>query len=371
MKVRRITHLAAALTLAGLANSALAAAPIKIAIAGPVTGSVAQYGDMQRIGALAAIEQINKAGGINGSKLEGVIYDDACDPKQAVAVANKVVNDKIKLVVGHVCSGATEAASNVYEDEGVLMMSASATAPSITARGLKMVFRATGLDSVQGPIAAKYIIANYKGKNVAVLHDKQQYGEGLGNTVKKMVEAGGVKVALYEGLNAGDKDYNALITKLKRANVDFVYFGGYHPEMGLLLRQARQAGLKAQFMGPEGVGNKDLSAIAGEASEGMLTTLPKAFELDPKNKAIVDTIKAKKQDPAGIFVMPYYAAVQVLADSIKKIGGTDTKKIAQNLRASNFDTAIGNIGFDAKGDVKNFSYVVYRWHKNGTKTEVK
>ena len=171
---------------------------------------------MERIGALAAIEQINKAGGINGSKLEGVIYDDACDPKQAVAVANKVVNDKIKLVVGHVCSGATEAASNVYEDEGVLMMSASATAPSITARGLKLVFRATGLDSVQGPIAAKYIIANYKGKNVAVLHDKQQYGEGLGSTVKKMVEAGGVKVALYEGLNAGDKDYNALIESSNR-----------------------------------------------------------------------------------------------------------------------------------------------------------
>ncbi len=132
MKNRRITHLAAALALAGLAGNALAAAPIKIAIAGPVTGSVAQYGDMQRIGALAAIEQINKAGGVNGSKLEGVIYDDACDPKQAVAVANKVVNDKIKLVIGHVCSGATEAASNVYEDEGVLMLSGSATAPNIT-----------------------------------------------------------------------------------------------------------------------------------------------------------------------------------------------------------------------------------------------
>ena len=371
MKNRRITHLAAALALAGLAGNALAAAPIKIAIAGPVTGSVAQYGDMQRIGALAAIEQINKAGGVNGSKLEGVIYDDACDPKQAVAVANKVVNDKIKLVIGHVCSGATEAASNVYEDEGVLMLSGSATAPNITTRGLKMVFRATGLDSIQGPIAAKYIVANYKGKTIAVLHDKQQYGEGIASTVKKMLESSGNKVAMYEGLNAGDKDYNALITKLKRANVDFVYFGGYHPEMGLLLRQARQAGLKAQFMGPEGVGNKDLSAIAGEASEGMLTTLPKAFEQDPKNKGIVDAIKAKKQDPTGIFVMPYYATVQVLADSIKKTGGTDPKKIAQNMRASTFDTAIGNIGFDAKGDVKNFSYVVYRWHKNGSKTEAK
>ena len=359
---------AAAALLLGAAPSALA---VKIGVAGPRTGAVAQYGDMVKIGVDAAVADLNKAGGIKGEKLEAVYYDDACDPKQAVAVANKVVNDKIKFVIGHVCSGATQAASDVYEDEGVLMMTPSATGPAITERGHKLVFRTIGLDSMQSPVAAKYITGHYKGKSIAVLHDKQQYGEGIATAVKKAVEGAGVKVALFEGLNAGDKDFNALVTKLKRANVEFVYFGGYHPEMGLLLRQARQAGLNARFMGPEGVGNKEVSAIAGDASEGMLVTLPRAFETDPRNKALVERIKAAGKDPGGTFVMPAYAATQAIAEAIGKAGAQDPAKTAAALRAGSFETPIGTIGFDAKGDLKNFDFVVYEWHKDGSKTEAK
>jgi len=370
MKLNRMTRLAAALLVAGVAQSALAQQVIKVALPGPTTGAIAQYGDIVRTGTMAAIDAINKSGGVNGAKLQGIVYDDACDPKQAVAVANKVVNDKIKFVVGHVCSGATQAASDVYEDEGVLMITPSATAPSITARGYKMVFRTMGLDSDQAPVTSKFIVSQYKGKNIAILHDKQQYGEGIASAVRKMVIGAGQKVAIYEGLNAGDKDFGPLIAKLKRANIDFVYFGGYHPEMGLLLRQARQAGLKAQFMGPEGAGNKELSAIAGDASEGLLVTLPRAFENDPKNKAIIDSIRAAKKDPTGIFVMPAYTAVQVMAEGIKKAGTTDPAKVAAALRANKFNTPIGNIGFSPKGDVTNFSFAVYKWHKNGSKTLV-
>lgn len=264
-KKQVLTRLAAAAVLSlGAAYPAWASGVLKIGVAGPMTGSVAQYGDMVKTGVDAAVADINKAGGVNGSKVEVAYYDDACDPKQAVAVANKIVNDKVKFVIGHVCSGSTQPASDVYEDEGILMVTPSSTGPAITERGHKLIFRTIGLDSMQGPVAAKYIVANYKGKPVAVLHDKQQYGEGIATAVRKEAEAGGVKVALFEGLNAGDKDFNALVTKLKRANVEFVYFGGYHPEMGLLLRQARQAGLNAKFMGPEGVGNKEVSAIAGD-----------------------------------------------------------------------------------------------------------
>lgn len=371
MKFKRVTRIAAALAIAGIAQSAWAQQAIKVALPGPTTGSVAQYGDIVRTGAMAAIDAINKAGGVNGAKLQGVVYDDACDPKQAVAVANKVVNDKVKFVIGHVCSGATQAASDVYEDEGVLMITPSATAPNITTRGYKLVFRTIGLDSGQGLVAGRYIASQFKGKNIAILHDKQQYGEGIASAVKKSVEGAGQKVAIYEGLNAGDKDFGPLIAKLKRANIDFVYFGGYHPEMGLLLRQARQAGLKAQFMGPEGAGNKELSAIAGDASEGLLVTLPRAFENDPKNKAIIDSIRAAKKDPTGIFVMPAYTAVQVMSEGIKKAGAADPAKVAAALRANKFDTPIGNIGFNAKGDLTNFSFAVYTWHKNGSKTLVK
>ena len=370
MHMQAITKIAAAALVMALGQNAQAAGVVKIAFAGPQTGSVAQYGDMANVGVEAAVEAINKAGGIKGDKLQVVRYDDACEPKQAVAVANKIVNDKIKFVVGHLCSGATQAASDVYEDEGILMISPSATGPAITQRGYKLVFRTIGLDSMQAPVAAGYIASHYKGKNIAVLHDKQQYGEGIATAIKKALDAKGVKVTLFEGLNAGDKDYNALITKLKRANIDFVYFGGYHPEMGTLLRQAGQAGLKARFMGPEGTGNKEISAMAGEFSEGMLVTLPRLFENDPKNKALVASIKAAGKDPANAFVMPSYTAVQVLAESIAK-AGQDPAKVAEALRAGSFDTPIGKVGFDAKGDLKNFEFVVHEWHKDGSKTEAK
>ncbi len=349
----------------------LAADTIKIGLAGPVTGAVAQYGEMQFIGAKMAIEQINKAGGVNGQQLEGVVYDDACDPKQAVAVANKIVNDEVKFVVGHLCSSSTQPASDIYEDEGILMITAASTSPEITARGYQLVFRTIGLDSLQGPTAGNFIADHVKPKTVAVIHDKQQYGEGIATAVKQTLEAKGVKVALFEGINAGDKDFSAMISKLKQANVDFVYYGGYHPELGLLLRQSAEKGLKVRYMGPEGVGNKELSAIAGPASEGLLVTLPKSFDQDPKNQALVEAFKAKKEDPTGPFVFPAYAAVQVIAEGIQKAGDTDTAKVAAALRANTFKTPTGDLSFDAKGDLKDFSFVVYDWHADGTKTEAK
>ncbi len=344
---------------------------IKIALAGPKTGAVAQYGDMQFIGAEMAIEQINKAGGVDGMMLEGVVYDDACDPKQAVAVANKIVNDGINYVVGHLCSSSTQPASDIYEDEGILMITAASTSPDITNRGYQLVFRTIGLDSLQGPTAGKFIAEQVKPKNVAVIHDKQQYGEGIATSVKKTLEDAGVNVVAFEGINAGDKDFSSLIAKLKQDNVDFVYYGGYHPELGLILRQSAEKGLSAKFMGPEGVGNKEISAIAGPASEGLLVTLPKSFDQDPKNLALVEAFKAKQQDPSGPFIFPAYAAVQVIAEAIDKADTVDTAKVAAALRANTFSTPTGELAFDEKGDLKDFSFVVYQWHADGTKSEAK
>ena len=368
---KQISRLFAAMAMAGVASYSMAADTIKIALAGPVTGAVAQYGDMQFIGAKMAIEQINKAGGVNGAQLEGVVYDDACDPKQAVAVANKIVNDEVKFVVGHLCSSSTQPASDIYEDEGILMITAASTSPELTSRGYKLIFRTIGLDSLQGPTAGAYIADHIKPKTIAVIHDKQQYGEGIASAVKQTLESKGVKVAMFEGINAGDKDYSSVIAKLKQANVDFVYFGGYHPELGLLLRQSSEKGLKARFMGPEGVGNKEVSAIAGPASEGLLVTLPKSFDQDPKNQALVEAFKAKNEDPSGPFVFPAYSAVQVIAEGIKKAGEADPAKVADALRANTFDTQTGPLAFDEKGDLKNFNFVVYEWHQDGTKTEAK
>ena len=365
---KALSQFIAVAALAGASSFAVAADTIKIALAGPVTGPVAQYGDMQFIGAKMAIEQINKAGGVNGSQLEGVVFDDACDPKQAVAVANRIVNQEIQFVVGHLCSSSTQPASDIYEDEGILMVTAASTSPEITTRGYELVFRTIGLDSLQGPTAGKYIAEQVKPKKVAVIHDKQQYGEGIATAVRDVLKEAGIDVPVFEGVTAGDKDFPALIAKLRQEGVDFVYYGGYHPELGLILRQSAEQGLKVDFMGPEGVGNSDISAIAGEASEGLLVTLPKAFDEDPRNAELVEAFKAKNEDPTGPFVFPAYAAVQIIADGIKLAGDTDTAKVAEALRANEFDTPTGVLSFDEKGDLQNFNFVVYKWHADATKT---
>ncbi|UAW99228.1 branched-chain amino acid ABC transporter substrate-binding protein [Halopseudomonas nanhaiensis] len=365
---KALSQIIAAAALAGVSSFSLAADPIKIALAGPVTGPVAQYGDMQFIGAKMAIEQINKAGGVNGSQLEGVVFDDACDPKQAVAVANRIVNEDIRYVVGHLCSSSTQPASDIYEDEGILMVTAASTSPEITERGYELVFRTIGLDSLQGPTAGNYIVEQVKPKKVAVIHDKQQYGEGIATAVRDVLKENNVEVAVFEGITAGDKDFSSLISKLRQANVDFVYYGGYHPELGLILRQSAEQGLKVSFMGPEGVGNSDISAIAGEASEGLLVTLPKAFDQDPKNAELVEAFKAKNEDPSGPFVFPAYAAVQVIADGIRIAGSTDTEEVAEALRSNSFETPTGTLAFDEKGDLKDFNFVVYKWHADASKT---
>lgn len=372
MNLKRVFFALTGATLLGSASfsgSALAQT-IKIAVAGPFTGPVAQYGDMQKIGALMAVEQINAKGGVNGKKLEAVLMDEACEPKQAVAVANKIVNDKIKFVVGHLCSGSTQPASKVYEDEGIIMVTPASTNPTISRQGFKHVFRTIGTDDQQGPAAGEFIAAKVKPKAIAVIHDKQTYGQGVADEVKKTVEAKGLKVVAFEGVSKGQTDFSALVTKLKAANVDFVYYGGYHPELGLLLRQSREQGFKAQFMGPEGVGNKDISAIAGPASEGLLVTLPADFAAEKANVGLVAAFKAKNQDPSGPFVMTSYAAVQVLADAMGAAKSEDPKQVLVALRKGSFNTPMGTIGFKDDGDLKSFKFVVFKWHADASKTAV-
>lgn len=367
-----LTPVIAALGVAaGLAFSAGAQAQtIKIGVVGPTTGAVTQYGDMVREGVDTAVERINAAGGINGKKLETVVIDDGCEPKQGPVAANRVVNSKIGFVVGHVCSGATIAAADIYNNEGVVMVTPSATSPALTdGKNYDFIFRTIGRDDQQGPYAARYIANTLKPKKVAVLHDKQTYGSGVATQVKDTLAKEGVNVALFEGINVGDSDYSAIITKLKSAGVDLVYFGGYHPELGLLLRQSREQGLKVQFMGPEGTANQDLVAIAGPAIEGLLVTLPADFTKLPGNESIVKAFKDAKRDPDGAFQMPAYAAVQILADSITAVG-EDPAKVADYMHKTTFNTGIGKVEYDAKGDLKNFEFAVYKWDKNGKKTQL-
>ena len=369
MNIKGKALLAGCIALA-FSNMALAE-DIKVAVVGAMSGPVAQYGDQEFTGAEQAVADINAKGGIKGNKLQIVKYDDACDPKQAVAVANKVVNDGIKYVIGHLCSSSTQPASDIYEDEGILMITPAATAPELTARGYQLILRTTGLDSDQGPTAAKYILEKVKPQRIAIVHDKQQYGEGLARAVQDGLKKGNANVVFFDGITAGEKDFSTLVARLKKENIDFVYYGGYHPEMGQILRQARAAGLKTQFMGPEGVGNASLSNIAGDAAEGMLVTMPKRYDQDPTNQGIVDALKADKKDPSGPYVWITYAAVQSLATALERTGSDEPLALVKDLKANGANTVIGPLNWDEKGDLKGFDFGVFQWHADGSSTAAK
>ena len=366
MKRNAKTLIAGMIALA--VSQAAVAKDIKVAVVGAMSGPVAQWGDMEFNGARQAIKDINAAGGIKGDKLVAVEYDDACDPKQAVAVANKVVNAGIKYVIGHLCSSSTQPASDIYEDEGILMISPGATNPELTQRGYQYIMRTAGLDSSQGPTAAKYILEHVKPQRIAIIHDKQQYGEGLARSVMDNLKQGGANVVFFDGITAGEKDFSALVARLKKENIDFVYYGGYYPEMGQILRQARSVNLKTRFMGPEGVGNASLSNIAGPAAEGMLVTMPKRYDQDSANKAIVDALKAEKKDPSGPYVWITYAAVQSLATAMDRTGSADPLALIKDLKEHGAKTVIGPLNWDEKGDLKGFEFGVFQWHADGSST---
>lgn len=370
MKIR-ITPLAAALGLAVgmMATTATHANTITFAIAAPFTGALTQYGEMVKQGVDTAVEQINADGGVLGKKIEVVLMDDACEPKQGPVVANRIVNDEIGYVIGHVCSGATIAAADIYNDEGVVMISPSATAPAVTdGKNYESIFRTIGRDDQQGPAAAKMIIEQIKPKKVAVIHDKQSYGQGIATAVKNDLEKANIEVVLFEGINAGDSDYSAVITKLKGNGAEFVYYGGYHPEMGLLLRQGAEQSLTIPFMGPEGVGNPDINAIAGDAVEGMLVTLPADFTQDATNDALVKAFKDKGRDAGGAFQMTAYSATKALVAGLEGVGKDDPIEVAKYLHNNKVQTPIGLISWNAQGDLTDFKFDVFQWHKDGTKT---
>ena len=370
-KIFRKGFLALAVT-AAMGMTSLAQADVVIGVAGPHTGANASFGEQYWRGATQAAEDINAAGGVNGEKIKLVKADDACEPKQAVAVANRLVDeDKAVAVVGHFCSSSTIPASEVYDEAGIIAITPGSTNPQVTERGLSGMFRMCGRDDQQGIVAGDYIVDVLKAKKVAVIHDKDTYGQGLADATRAQLNKRGVKEVLYEGLTRGEKDFNALVTKIRASGAEVVYFGGLHPEAGPLVRQMREQGLTAKFMGPEGVGNSSISAIAGKASEGLLVTLPRSFDQDPKNQALVQAFKDKKQDPSGPFVFPSYAAVQVIAEGIAKAGDEKPEDVAKALRSNTFNTPTGELAFDEKGDLKNFEFVVYEWHADGTKTEAK
>ncbi|MEW6218073.1 MAG: branched-chain amino acid ABC transporter substrate-binding protein [Thermodesulfobacteriota bacterium] len=363
--------LTASLAAAGLflARPAAAADSIRIAVAGPITGSYAQFGAQLSKGAKLAVQHVNARGGILGKSVELVPGDDACDPKQARAVANYLANQGVAAVIGHFCSSSTLPASEVYAEEGVLQITPASTNPAVTERGIATLFRVCGRDDQQGGSAARYIAERSEASRVAVIHDKTTYGQGLADETRKALAARGKTEVLYEGISIGDKDFSALVSKMKAQGVDFIYFGGLHAEAALLLRQARDQGLAAPFMSGDGIVDKAFADIAGPAADGVLMT----FQSDPRKlpgaQALVAEFRDQEQyDPEG-YTLLSYAALQVLAAAMDGAGSTDAGKVSAFMKAHPFETVLGTLHFDAKGDLSASPYVIYRW-QGGTYAEL-
>jgi branched-chain amino acid transport system substrate-binding protein len=361
--MKKITTFGFALSIA-IATAGTAAAQVKFGVGGPITGPNAATGAQMKNGVDQAATDINATGGILGQKITVAYGDDASDPKQGVSVANKFAGDGVKFIIGHYNSGVTIPSSEVYQENGMLQITPASTNPTVTERKMWNIFRVCGRDDQQGQVAGEYIVKHFKGKKIAIVHDKTTYGKGLADETKKTINKGGMKEVLYEGVNTGEKDYSALVSKIKQSGADLIYWGGLYTEGGLIVRQMRDQGVKAPMMGGDGITSDEFASIGGPGVEGTLMT----YGPDPRNKPdakkVVEEFRAKKFEPEA-YTLYSYAGVQIIKQAAEAAKSLDPKKVAEKMHSGmQFKTVLGDISYDKKGDITKLDYVMYIWKKD-------
>ena len=361
--MKKITTFGIALGLA-VASAGAATAQVKFGVGGPITGPSAATGAQMKNGVDQAAADINAAGGILGQKISVSYGDDVSDPKQGVSVANKFSADGVKFVIGHYNSGVTIPSSEVYQENGILQITPASTNPTVTERKMWNIFRVCGRDDQQGQVAGEYIAKHFKGKKIAVVHDKTTYGKGLADEMKKTINKAGMKEVLYEGINTGEKDFSALVSKIKQSGADLIYWGGLYTEGGLIVRQMRDQGVKAPLMGGDGITSDEFASVGGPGVEGTLMT----YGPDPRNKPdakkVVEEFRAKKFEPEA-YTLYSYAGVQIIKQAAEAAKSLDPKKVAEKMHSGmQFKTVLGDISYDKKGDITKLDYVMYVWKKD-------
>jgi branched-chain amino acid transport system substrate-binding protein len=281
-------------------------------------------------------------------------------------VAEKFASEKLPFVDGHYCSSSSIPASEAYQDGGVVQVTPASTNPTFTDRNMWNTFRVCGRDDQQGKIAGDYVAKTYKGKNVAILQDKSTYGKGLADEMKKALNAGGMKEVLYEGVNTGEKDYSALVSKIKQSGADLIYFGGLYTEGGLIVRQARDQGVKAPLMGGDGITSDEFASVGGPGVEGTLMTYGPDPRNRPEAKAVVEEFRKKNFEPEA-YTLYSYAAVQIVKQAAEAAKSLDPKKVAEKMHSGmKFKTVLGDISYNKKGDLTKLDYVMYIWKKDAS-----
>ena len=337
-------------------------AEILVGFAGPITGPRAWSGQQFQRGAEQAVADINAAGGVLGHSLKLIVGDDSSDSLQARAVANKLVADGVALVVGHRASDMTKAAAGIYAAAKIIQITPSSTNPGLTEVGIKSFFRVTGRDDIQGVLAGNYLKKYWGDKSIGIIHDRSSYGYGLANYTKKRLNDEGIHEVMFEEFTPGKLDYGDLIDEIRRQKIDVLYIGGYSAESALIVRQARDAQMDFQLVSGDALHNSDFWLIAGKAGIASVFT----FDIDPRSrpeaKALVQRFRADDYEPEG-YTLHTYAAMQIWAAAVEKAGTVDHDAVVKIMHETTFDTVLGAIAFDHKGDLTRHDYAWYIWRE--------
>lgn len=342
-------------------TSTISEADILIGTAAPMTGPYAWSGEQFRVGSEMAVQDINSDQGLLGEQVRLIVGDDAANPEQAVAVAEKFVSDGVVFVAGHWASGASIAASRIYEEAGILMISPSSTNPKLTDEGGANVFRVCGRDDRQGAVAGEFLAEKWGQEKIAIVHDGTAYGEGLAAETKKHLNERGVSETLYRGFAPGGSDYSPLISELQAAAIDVIYVGGYAPDAGLMIRQARDQGYDLQLVSGDALSTQDFWLMTGSAGDGTLFTFFPDPRFDPDNAELIERFRAVGIEPDG-YTLYAYGAVQTWAQAVKAAGTLELPALIQTLRTNTFETVLGELDFDANGDIKSSGFGWYVWN---------
>lgn len=340
-----------------------AQAEIAIAAAGPLSGQEKGQGENMRRGAEMAVADLNARGGVLGQRVRLIVVDDACDPEQAVAVANQLVSQRVAMVSGHLCSSCSIPASKVYTKAGIVMISPGSTNPKLTDQGASNVFRVIGRDDQQGVAAGDYLADHWGKTKIAILHDEQTYGKGLAEETRKRLSERRVPLAMFEQYKYGEKDYSPLVSKMRGSGIAVAYVGGYVTEAALILRQARDQGYGIQLVSGDSLSDNEFWLITGPAGEGALFTFGPDPRRNPDAVPVIARFRAAKYEPDG-YTLYAYGGIQAWAQAVGKAGSLDPSKVIAALHGHHFDTVLGKISFDKKGDVNPSAWVWYVW-KNG------
>jgi branched-chain amino acid transport system substrate-binding protein len=358
--------LAVAIGLAAALCARAAAAEILIGVAGPMTGPTSWFGEQYLRATGLAVDNLNARGGVLGQKVELIVGDDFCDPDQAVAVARKLSSDGVVFVVGHFCSHSSIPASKLYEEAGILQIAPGSASAKLTDEGAPNVFRVCGRDDRQGTKVGDYLAEHWADKEIAILDDGTTWGAGVADGVRRRLHERGVRVAMDETFTPGEEEYSGLVGKMQAAGIDVFFPGGLHPETGLIFRQARDRGYALQLVSSSSSATEDFPMIAGPGLEGTLMAAAADARSTPQAADVVAQFRAQGYEPLG-YTLYAYAAVQVWAQAVAAVGSLDLDAVIEAMRSRQFDMVLGQIGFDAKGDVTGFDpWQWFVWQADGT-----